>query len=168
MPIAHRILERALYGIPIPASSDSSSSESHSTPGPASTTVLVPLVISVTLIALGLGLGIFCFVGHRRRQRVWWTDFERRRALREKEDEEVGGGPGMWEIEISDEKESVEHDESASVKGDRQDANVDGWTATVWLLPFPSIHLGLGLMYSPLPSHIVEKPLTHPHLPCNH
>lgn len=137
MVIVHRESGPALYGIPIPASSESSSSETHSTPGPASTTVLVPLVISVTLIALGLGLGIFCFVGHRRRQRVWWTDFERRRALREKEDEEVGGGPGMWEVEISDEKGSVEHEESASVKGDRQGANVDGWTATVWLLFTP-------------------------------
>ena len=83
----------------------SSSLSSTSTPSHAavgSTTVLVPLVLSITLIALGIGLGVFCFVGYRRRQRVWWRDFERRRVLREKEDM-AEEGPGMWEVEVREE-----------------------------------------------------------------
>jgi hypothetical protein len=92
--------KRALFGIPAQPSSSSSSQTAV-----GSTTVLIPLVLSIILIAVGIGLGVFCFVGYRRRQRVWWRDFERRRALRLGEkDEEVDEGPGMWEIELRDEK----------------------------------------------------------------
>jgi hypothetical protein len=92
--------KRALFGIPAQSSSPSSSQTAV-----GSTTVLIPLVLSIILIAVGIGLGVFCFVGYRRRQRVWWRDFERRRALRlgEKEDI-VDEDPGMWEVEVRDEK----------------------------------------------------------------
>jgi hypothetical protein len=91
--------ERAVFGIPAQSSTPSSTDTSV-----GSKTVLIPLVLSIALIALGIGLGVFCFVGYRRRQRIWWRDFERRRGLRlrEKEDE-VEEKPGMWEVEVRDE-----------------------------------------------------------------
>jgi len=93
--------KRDLIAIPAQSSSlSSTSNSSHAAVG--STTVLVPLILSITLIALGIGLGVFCFVGYRRRQRVWWRDFERRRVLREKEDM-AEEGPGMWEVEVREE-----------------------------------------------------------------
>jgi len=106
-----------------PSQSTSTTSEA----GPVSTTVLVPLAISITLIALGLGLGIFCFVGYKRRQRVWWRDFERRRRIREQEAKEAEvEGPGMWEIEISDEKGLMCPEEYGA-----DGANSGEWSRTV-------------------------------------
>ena len=94
----------------IPAQSSSLSSRSNSSHGAVgSTTVLIPLVLSITLIALGIGIGVFCFVGYKRRQRVWWRDFERRRVLREKEDVMVEG-PGMWEVEVREEVRDLDMD----------------------------------------------------------
>ena len=90
-------------------SSSPSSTSNSSHAGVGSTTVLIPLVLSITLIALGIGLGVFCFVGYRRRQRVWWRDFERRRVLREKEDV-VEEGPGMWEVEVREEVRDLDMD----------------------------------------------------------
>jgi hypothetical protein len=114
--------KRALFGIP---AQPSSSSSTHTTVG--STTVLIPLVLSIILIAVGIGLGVFCFVGYRRRQRVWWRDFERRRALRlgEKEDV-VEEGPGMWEVEVRDEKRHESIHEM-----DVDDNDMDDWSERV-------------------------------------
>jgi len=95
-------------GIPAQSSSlSSTSNSSHAAVG--STTVLVPLVLSITLIALGIGLGVFCFVGYRRRQRIWWRDFERRRVSRERGDV-MEKGPGMWEVEVRQEVRDVDMD----------------------------------------------------------
>jgi len=44
-------------------------------------------------------------VGYRRRQRVWWRDFERRRGSREKEDV-LEEKPGIWEIELVGEEKN--------------------------------------------------------------
>ena len=104
MPV-HNLIERALTGV----SASSTSNPSHTSVG--STTVLVPLVLSIILVAVAIGLGVFCFVGHRRRQRLWWRDFERRRGLREKEDM-VEKGPGMWEVEVRDEVRDMDVDVS--------------------------------------------------------
>jgi hypothetical protein len=114
--------KRALFGIPAQSSSPSST---HTTVG--STTVLIPLVLSIILIAVGIGLGVFCFVGYRRRQRVWWRDFERRRILRlgEKEDI-VDDGPGMWEVEVRDEKRYESNREM-----DVDDNDMDDWSERV-------------------------------------
>ena len=103
MPV-HNLTERALTGV----SASSTSNPSHTSVG--STTVLVPLVLSTILVAVAVGLGVFCFVGHRRRQRVWWRDFERRRGLTHKEDM-VEKGPGMWEVEVRDEARDVDVDD---------------------------------------------------------
>jgi hypothetical protein len=114
--------KRALFGIPAQSSSPSSSQTAV-----GSTTVLIPLVLSIILIAVGIGLGVFCFVGYRRRQRVWWRDFERRRALRLGEKEEVvDEGPGMWEVEVRDEKrhESI-------YETDVDDNDMDDWSERV-------------------------------------
>lgn len=98
---------RALFGIPAQSPSPSSTDTSV-----GSKTVLIPLVLSIALIALGIGLGVFCFVGYRRRQRVWWRDFERRRALRLREKEQdVEEKPGMWEVEVRDEGLSGDMDD---------------------------------------------------------
>jgi hypothetical protein len=116
--------KRALFGIPAQSSSPSST---HTAVG--STTVLIPLVLSIILIAVGIGLGVFCFVGYRRRQRVWWRDFERRRALRSGEkDEVVDEGPGMWEVEVRDEKRHESIHEM-----DVDDNGMDDWSEAVCL-----------------------------------
>lgn len=100
MPV-HNLTKRALTGVLAQSSSPSSTSNlSHNSVG--STTVLVPLVLSIILVTVAIGLGVFCFVGHRRRQRLWWRDFERRRGLSEKEDM-VEQAPSMWEVEVRDE-----------------------------------------------------------------
>jgi hypothetical protein len=114
--------KRALFGV---AAQSSSPSSTHTAVG--STTVLIPLVLSIILIAVGIGLGVFCFVGYRRRQRVWWRDFERRRALRlgEKEDI-VDDGPGMWEVEVRDEKRHESIHET-----DVDDNGMDDWSEAV-------------------------------------
>jgi hypothetical protein len=110
--------KRALFGVAAQSSSPSSSQTAV-----GSTTVLIPLVLSIALIAVGIGLGVFCFVGYRRRQRVWWRDFERRRGLREKEDV-LEEKPGIWEIELLDEKKYE------GVRGDMDD-DVNDWSERV-------------------------------------
>jgi hypothetical protein len=108
--------KRALFGVAAQSSSPSSSQTAV-----GSTTVLIPLVLSIALIAVGIGLGVF--VGYRRRQRVWWRDFERRRGLREKEDV-LEEKPGIWEIELLDEKKYE------GVRGDMDD-DVNDWSERV-------------------------------------
>jgi len=105
--------KRALFGV---AAQSSSPSSNHTAVG--STSVLIPLVLSIILVVVGIGLGVFCFVGYRRRQRVWWRDFERRRGLREKEDV-LEEKPGIWEIELVDEEKNE------GVRGDMVDDDKD-------------------------------------------
>jgi len=92
--------KRALFGV---AAQSSPPSSNHTAVG--STTVLIPLVLSIILVVVGIGLGVLCFVGYRRRQRVWWRDFERRRGSREKEDV-LEEKPGIWEIELVGEEKN--------------------------------------------------------------